>query len=203
MDYAAIETMRDKHPAWRMLRADQAPLLLSFLGRFFVDESRGASPAGQIIDALDDELYALNSGSPNALPHPRPAADYLADWAAPEYGYLRRFYPLGSDEIHYDATPALEKAYAWVQSLRSREFRARIRWPARPRPVVAAGRRSCPGRWPGSGGRASTGVSAPARSTPGRRRRRPAQLRTAAKGAAPPGQRPGPVRRRARTRRSD
>ncbi|MBB0969021.1 DUF3375 domain-containing protein [Dietzia aerolata] len=122
MDYAAIETLRDTHPAWRMLRADQAPLLLSFLGRFFVDESRGASPAGQIIDALDDELYVLNSGSPDAPPYPRPAADYLADWAAPEYGYLRRFYPLGSDEIHYDATPALEKAYAWVQSLQSREF---------------------------------------------------------------------------------
>ena len=122
MDYAAIETLRDKHPAWRLLRADQAPLLLSFLGRFFVDESRGASPAGQIIDALDDELYVLNSGSPDAPPYPRPAADYLADWAAPEYGYLRRFYPLGSDEIHYDATPALEKAYAWVQSLQSREF---------------------------------------------------------------------------------
>ena len=122
MDYAAIETLRDKHPAWRMLRADQAPLLLSFLGRFFVDESRGASPAGQIIDALDDELYALNSGSPDAPPYPRPAGDYLADWAAPEYGYLRRFYPLGSDEIHYDATPTLEKAYAWVQSLQTREF---------------------------------------------------------------------------------
>ncbi len=122
MDYAAIETLRDTHPAWRMLRADQAPLLLSFLGRFFVDESRGASPAGQIIDALSDELYAVNSASPHAPPHPRSAADYLADWAAPEYGYLRRFYPLGSDEIHYDATPALEKAYAWVQSLQSREF---------------------------------------------------------------------------------
>ena len=29
---------------------------------------------------------------------------------------------MGSDEVHYDATPALEKAYAWVDSLRIREF---------------------------------------------------------------------------------
>lgn len=50
MDFAAIETLLDTHRAWRMLGADQAPLLLSFLGRFFVDESRGASSAGQIID---------------------------------------------------------------------------------------------------------------------------------------------------------
>ena len=26
MDYAAIETLRDTHPAWRMLRADQPPV---------------------------------------------------------------------------------------------------------------------------------------------------------------------------------
>lgn len=117
MDYAAVESLRERHPAWRMLCANHAPLLLSFLGRFFVDEGHGASPEGQLIDALDDQLYQLNSEDPDNPRYRRPAADYLADWAGPEAGYLRRFYPLGTDEIHYDATPALEKAYAWVQSL--------------------------------------------------------------------------------------
>lgn len=32
MDYAAIETLRDTHPAWRMLRAGLVPLLLSLHG---------------------------------------------------------------------------------------------------------------------------------------------------------------------------
>ena len=122
MDHADIHALRDRHPAWRMLCADHAPLLLSFLGRFFVDEGRGASAEGQIVDALDDLLYALNSESPEDPPYPRRAAEYLADWAAPERGYLRRFYPLGTDELHYDATPALEKAYSWVQSLQARAF---------------------------------------------------------------------------------
>lgn len=122
MDHAEIRRLRERNPAWRMLRADHAPLLLSFLGRFYVESGNGASPEGQLVDALDDELYALNAESPDAPPYPRPAADYLADWAAPEHGYLRRFYPLGTDEIHYDATPALEKAYAWVQSLAERSF---------------------------------------------------------------------------------
>ena len=122
MDHAAIETLRDRHPAWRMLRADQAPLLLSFLGTFFVDSGRGATPEGEIVDALDDALYGLNAGAPDAPPYPREATEYLADWAATEYGYLRRFYPLGSDELHYDATPALERAYSWVQSLQTRSF---------------------------------------------------------------------------------
>lgn len=122
MDYTTVESLRERHPAWRMLRANHAPLLLSFLGRFFVDEGHGASPEGQLVDALDDQLYQLNSEDPDNPRYSRPAAEYLADWAAPEAGYLRRFYPLGTDEIHYDATPALEKAYAWVQSLAERTF---------------------------------------------------------------------------------
>ncbi|MGI9586774.1 MAG: DUF3375 domain-containing protein [Dietzia maris] len=122
MDYAQIEALRERHPAWRMLRATHAPLLLSFLGRYFVDEGRGASPEGHLIDALDDQLYQLNADDPDHPRFPRSASDYLAEWAAPESGFLRRFYPLGTDEIHYDATPALEKAYAWVQSLAERSF---------------------------------------------------------------------------------
>ncbi|WP_291080646.1 DUF3375 domain-containing protein [Dietzia sp. UBA5065] len=122
MEFAAIDALRERHPAWRMLRATHAPLLLSFLGRFFVEEGRGASPEGTLVDALDDELYLLNSEEPDTPRFLRPAADYLADWASTDAGYLRRFYPLGTDEIHYDATPALEKAYAWVQSLQVRQF---------------------------------------------------------------------------------
>lgn len=122
MDYAAIDALRERHPAWRMLRATHAPLLLSFLGRFFVEEGHGASPEGEIIDALDDELYKLNAENPENPRFKRDAADYLAEWASTDSGFLRRFYPLGTDEIHYDATPALEKAYSWVQSLHARPF---------------------------------------------------------------------------------
>lgn len=122
MDYEAIEALRERHPAWRILRAGSAALLLSFLGRHFITDHRGASPAGELADALDDELYARNADDPDDPRFPRAAADYLADWASPESGFLRRFYPLGSDEIHYDATPALEKAYSWVQGLQARPF---------------------------------------------------------------------------------
>ncbi|HMT48762.1 MAG TPA: DUF3375 family protein, partial [Dietzia sp.] len=50
MEFAAIDALRERHPAWRMLRATHAPLLLSFLGRFFVEEGRGASPEGTLVD---------------------------------------------------------------------------------------------------------------------------------------------------------
>lgn len=122
MEYAQIEALRERHPAWRMLRATHAPLLLTVLGRFFVEEGRGASSEGELVAALDDQLYAINSQDPANPRFVRTAAEYLADWAGPEAGFLRRFYPLGADEIHNDATPALEKAYAWVQGLAEQSF---------------------------------------------------------------------------------
>lgn len=120
LDFPALEALRGRHPAWRLLRADNAPLVLSFLGRFFVEENRGATPASEVISALDDELYVRNQGDPDQARFPRPPAAYLDDWA--EAGWLRRFYPHGSDEVHYDARPALEQAWAWVSNLRERTF---------------------------------------------------------------------------------
>jgi flagellar motility protein MotE (MotC chaperone) len=122
VEYGEISRLRDRHPAWRLLRAGNAALVLSFLGRFFVDENHGATSADVLASALDDELYALNSVDPEQPRYPRTATDYLEDWAATEAGWLRRFYPLGSDEVHYDATPAFEKAFSWVTGLQIRAF---------------------------------------------------------------------------------
>lgn len=125
MEYEAIDALREKHAAWRLLRAGNASLILSFLGHFFVDGNRGACAASELAAALDDHLYSLNaaihtdSGEPR---YPKPPKTYLEDWAAPDAGYLRRFYPAGDDEVHYEITPAFEKAYAWVESLRTRPF---------------------------------------------------------------------------------
>ena len=123
MDHDQIESLRDRHPAWRLLRSDNAPLTLSFLGRHFVEDNKGARPAGALADELDDLLTALEAGGdPEHPAYPKRADAYLADWSADGAGWLRRFYPVGSDEVHYDATPAFEKAYAWVTSLQARPF---------------------------------------------------------------------------------
>ncbi|MDX2375213.1 DUF3375 domain-containing protein [Microbacterium sp. LRZ72] len=120
MDTDEIERLRDRNPAWRLLRARNAPLVLSFLGQRFIDENRGAIAADELASSLDDHLHQLHLIDPERYPSD-PAA-YLEDWAAPESGWLRRFYPARSDEVHYEATPALEKAYRWIESLQAREF---------------------------------------------------------------------------------
>lgn len=122
MDHADLERLRERHPAWRLLRATNAALVLSFLGRYFVDENNGAVAASVLADALDDDLYALNAADPAAPRYPKSPIEYLDAWAQTDAGWLRRFYPVGFDEVHYDATPAFEKAYAWVTGLGARPF---------------------------------------------------------------------------------
>jgi hypothetical protein len=121
MKYEEVAALRAGSPAWRLLRADNAPLILSFLGRVFVDDNVREISASRLISRLDDELYALNERLGDGA-YSKSAKAYLDDWAATDAGWLRKFYPPGSDEPHYDATPAVEKAVAWVRALRDRSF---------------------------------------------------------------------------------
>lgn len=125
MDYGAIDALRERHAAWRLLRAGNASLILSFLGGYFVDGNRGACSASELAGALDDHLYTLNvlaAEDTGEAQFPKQPHAYLEDWAATDAPYLRRFYPPGDDEVHYEVTPAFEKAYGWVQALTTRPF---------------------------------------------------------------------------------
>lgn len=121
MRYEEIAALRAESPAWRLLRADNAPLILSFLGRVFVDDNVRDISSTQLEGLLDDELFALNERLGEAT-YPKSGKAYLDDWAGTDAGWLRKFYPPGSDEPHFDATPAVEKAVAWVRALRDRSF---------------------------------------------------------------------------------
>jgi hypothetical protein len=125
MEYEAIDALRQRHTAWRLLRAGNATLILSFLGDFFVEGNRGASSASEVAAALDDHLYALNTAIATELGearYPKAPREYLEDWSAADAGFLRRFYPPGDGDVHYEVTPAFEKAYGWVVALQERSF---------------------------------------------------------------------------------
>lgn len=121
MQYDEIVHLRDNHPAWALLRSSNAPLVLDFLGRVFVDRNASDVAAADLADELDEELFALNQRlGENAFP--RSASAYLDDWAHPERGWLRKFYPTDSDEPRYDLAPATEKVLLWIRDLRARDF---------------------------------------------------------------------------------
>lgn len=121
MQFDEIVAVRKSSAAWRLLRADNAPLLLSFLGRVFVDDNVREISESALVNLLDDELYSLNRRL-GVGTYPRTPKAYLDEWAAADTGWLRKYYVIESDEPHYDATPAVERAVAWVRSLRERDF---------------------------------------------------------------------------------
>ncbi|WP_438868891.1 DUF3375 domain-containing protein [Pseudomonas sp. L1(2025)] len=121
MDYATLESLRTHHPAWRLLRSDHGPLVASFLHRAFVAPNVRSISAAYLAESLEDELYVLRRQLDDDV-FPKPALQYLNEWASPEKGWLRKFYRQDDDEPQFDLTPSTEKAIAWLATLAERGF---------------------------------------------------------------------------------
>ncbi len=121
MDYATLELLRLEHPAWRLLRSDNAALVVNFLHRVFIAGNAREIAQPDLAEALEDELFDLRERlGPGAFP--KAALDYLNDWAADERGWLRKFYRPGLDEPYFDLTPSTANAIAWLEKLDERTF---------------------------------------------------------------------------------
>lgn len=121
LDYQTLDLLRRNHPAWRLLCSPHAPLVAGFLHRVFIKPNIRVMAQADLAESLEDELFLLReTHGPDAFPLTAPA--YLADWADDSKGWLRRYYPAGSDEPHFDLTTGSEKAIAWLESLTERTF---------------------------------------------------------------------------------
>jgi len=121
LDYNTLDSLRQNHPAWRLLRAQHAPLVASFLQRVFIEPNVRNLSQANLVEALEDELFALREQR-GADSFPGTAQGYLNDWAENDKGWLRKFYPDGTDEPHFDLTPATGKALTWLDGLTERAF---------------------------------------------------------------------------------
>lgn len=121
MDYYAINALRESHAGWSLLRAQNAPLAVSFFMAAFTGPNQRNLGRQQLIDSLDDVLFGLRD-TYGEDKFPRQASEYLDDWAAPERAWLRKYYIQGQDEPRYDLTPAAEDVVRWLESQRGRDF---------------------------------------------------------------------------------
>ncbi len=119
LDLASLQRLRDQNPAWRLLTAAHAPLVVSFLHQAFVANNRRTEAQQVLALRLEDHLHAAREMGFDA---PRAAEAYLDEWASDSSGWLRKFYPSGSDEAHFDLTPAAERAIQWIARLLERRF---------------------------------------------------------------------------------
>lgn len=121
MDYQQLLIQRRTHPAWRLLAADNAPMIASFLHAAFIVPNVRAIGRAQLASQLDDHLYHLHEIAGEIL-FPKSAVAYLDDWASDERGWLRKYYPAGQDEAHYDLASSTEQAIDWLRTLNQRAF---------------------------------------------------------------------------------
>lgn len=138
VDFERVVALRQHSAAWRLMRADSAPMVLAVLGRIFIDDNHRTLTESRLVSLVDELLSAVNEhaggehagggpagGGPAGGGHaayPRTAKEYVDTWASPEVGLLRKFYPEGQVEAAYDASSDLERAYRWVAELEKRSF---------------------------------------------------------------------------------
>ena len=121
LDFATLKALQTHHPAWRLLCSPHAPLIASFLHRVFIVPNVRVMAASDMAEALNDELYGIRQLLGEDT-FPKPALEYLNDWAASDKGWLRKFYRTGTDEAQFDLTPSSERALAWLEQLSERQF---------------------------------------------------------------------------------
>jgi len=121
MSFEFLELLRKKNLAWRLLASPQATLVTAFLYKEFIAENRRQIAEPELISRLENFIYLLNQGRSEAL-FPRSGREYLDEWANDDHGWLRKFYPPGQDEPHFDVTSLAQKAIEWLLSLRQQAF---------------------------------------------------------------------------------
>ena len=121
MDYHTLDVMRHNHPAWKLLKADHAALIVSFLHRTYMRGNVRTLSESTLVLRLEDYLYHLRQEL-GAEAFPRDAGAYLEDWASDKHAWLRKYYASDSDEPQFDITPATEQAINWLASLGERRF---------------------------------------------------------------------------------
>lgn len=59
LDHPTLETLRRQHPAWRLLVAEHARLVASFLHRVFITPNVRVMARADLAEALEDDLFGL------------------------------------------------------------------------------------------------------------------------------------------------
>ena len=108
MDFDQLAYDLQHAPGIRLLKADHAALIISFLHRQFKQEQRIAIPLTELSERLANTLETLNEQEPTS--YPRPAHSYLTEWADELHRFIRITTPANSDKPLVELTADTERA---------------------------------------------------------------------------------------------
>ena len=120
MSYSYLTSLRKNHPAWKLLTSHQAPFIASFFYTVFLKPKQREISEGKLVSQLENFIDEINFEEKSSLN----SEEILTQWSNPDYAYLRKYYPKDKDEIHYDLTPAAQKAVEYLMSFEQRSFMA-------------------------------------------------------------------------------
>ena len=120
MDYDQLTYDLQNAAGIRLLKADHAALIISFLHRQFKREQRIAVPLPELAERLADTLEVLNEQAPNSFP--RPAHSYLTEWADERHRFIRITTPASSALPLVELTADTERAIGWLEELHGQAF---------------------------------------------------------------------------------
>lgn len=128
MTYDELKILLGNSPAIKLLRAKNAPLLLSFFSREFKETGRLVINNHDLVTQLADYLEALNfedeemdADGVSYEGYVERAKRYIDDWCNEENRYLRKF-PNEMGESVHELTAETEKVFQWIESMKKKEF---------------------------------------------------------------------------------
>lgn len=126
MDYQKIDTLLSQSVSVRLIRAQNAALILSFFNQEFKINHRMMAANTELVHKLSDHLVATgyreaedDKDNGDDTDNETRARKYLDTWT--EQGFLRKF-PDDTGEHMHELTPESEKVLQWVEGLEKKEF---------------------------------------------------------------------------------
>jgi hypothetical protein len=116
MDYEPLQYEFKNSPTLKLLRSQNAALILSFLSKQFKETLIVEITQTELEEKLEDYLDFLREIHPDS--YPRSARDYINDWCNDQL--LRKTFNVSDDPV-FTLTSAAEKAITWLEDLQSRE----------------------------------------------------------------------------------
>src|SRR5579884_66428 len=120
MDYDQLAYDLQHSPGIRLLKADHAALIISFLYREFKREQRVSIPLAELTERLEQELERMNERERKQ--YSRPALAYLTEWADEQHRFIRITTPNSSDKPHVELTADTERTIGWLVEQHAQPF---------------------------------------------------------------------------------
>ena len=124
MQHEEISRLLSFSPTVKLLRAKNAPLVVSFLYEEFKANNRITLPAYELLNHLAEYIEALEDRDILEMEGKdslATARKYLDIWCNEDHRYLKR-YPNDQGEPIVELTSHTEKAFRWIEQLQKREF---------------------------------------------------------------------------------